>query len=79
VRLAAVKQKRKDHPLAGFDKEKHILVAKPNCKHCYGRGNIGWNATIGFKQPCSCLRYREKTLEDSVQAALPNIIPINEQ
>ena len=38
--------------------DKHELWVKPNCKHCYGRGVIGFNIDINKWDPCKCAMVR---------------------
>jgi hypothetical protein len=42
-----------DHPDDFYE-----LSKKPDkkCKHCYGRGYIGWEAKSGNVIPCRCTR-----------------------
>jgi len=34
--------------------DKHDLWVKPNCKHCYGRGIVGFNIGKMKWEPCKC-------------------------
>jgi len=35
-------------------KEQLAVIAKPNCKHCYGRGWVGFNQTTEKLVFCKC-------------------------
>ena len=64
-----------------YDPNKHLIVSKPNCPKCYGRGYVGTNLTTGQKQLCKCLRLAYKPIPEEepvtiVQPDEPEDLPV---
>jgi hypothetical protein len=46
--------------------EQGYLLTKPSCKHCYGRGYVGFNRQEGFI-PCKCIVFMPKKEKEKCQ------------